>query len=88
MAFVGADVEQLNQLAAQLNNKANDIQNVISQLTSAINSVEWKGNDANKFRSDWQGQYVGQLKQVVSGLQTASQNAKRNAQEQATASGH
>lgn len=88
MAFVGADVEQLNQLAAQLNTKANDIQNVISQLTSAINSVEWKGNDANKFRSDWQGQYVGQLKQVVSGLQTASQNAKRNAQEQATASGH
>ncbi|CAM3656374.1 WXG100 family type VII secretion target [Mycobacterium frederiksbergense] len=87
MAMVGADVEQLNQLSAQLNNKANDIQNVISQLTSAINSVEWKGNDANRFRSDWQGQYVSQLKQVVSALQTASQNAKRNAQEQQTASG-
>ena len=87
MAMVGADVEQLNQLSAQLNNKANDIQNVISQLTSAINSVEWKGNDANRFRSDWQGQYVNQLKQVVSALQTASQNAKRNAQEQQTASG-
>ncbi|WP_234803583.1 WXG100 family type VII secretion target [Mycolicibacterium diernhoferi] len=85
--MVGADVEQLNQLSAQLNNKANDIQNVISQLTSAINSVEWKGNDANRFRSDWQGQYVSQLKQVVSALQTASQNAKRNAQEQQTASG-
>jgi uncharacterized protein YukE len=87
MALVGADVEQLNQLAAQLNNKANDIQNVISQLTSAINSVEWKGNDANRFRSDWQSQYVGQLKTVVSALQTASQNAKRNAQEQQSASG-
>lgn len=87
MAMVGADVEQLNQLSAQLNNKANDIQNVISQLTSAINSVEWKGNDANRFRSDWQGHHVGQLKQVVSALQTASQNAKRNAQEQQQASG-
>jgi len=86
MAMVGADVEQLNQLAAQLNNKANDIQNVISQLTSAINSVEWKGNDANRFRSDWQGQYVSQLKQVVNALQQASQNAKRNAQEQANVS--
>ncbi|MFV8228599.1 WXG100 family type VII secretion target [Mycolicibacterium fortuitum] len=88
MAMVGADVEQLNQLSAQLNNKANDIQSVISQLTSAINSVEWKGNDANRFRADWSGQYVGQLKQVVTALQTASQNAKRNAQEQQTASGN
>ncbi len=87
MAMVGADVEQLNQLSAQLNNKANDIQNVVSQLTSAINSVEWKGNDANQFRSDWEGQYVSQLKQVIDALQTASQNAKRNAQEQAQASG-
>jgi uncharacterized protein YukE len=87
MAMVGADVEQLNQLAAQLGNKANDIQNVITQLTTAINSVEWKGNDATRFRSEWEGQYVGQLKAVVSALQTASQNAKRNAQEQQQASG-
>lgn len=86
--MVGADVEQLNQLSAQLNNKANDIQNIISQLSSAINSVEWKGNDANRFRSDWTGQYTSQLKQVVSALQTASQAAKRNAQEQQQASGN
>lgn len=87
MAMVGADVEQLNQLSAQLNNKANDIQNVISQLTSAIDAVEWRGNDANRFRSDWKGQHVGQLKTVVTALQAASQAAKRNAQEQQSASG-
>lgn len=87
MAMYGADVEQLNQLSAQLNNKASDIQNVISQLSSAISSVQWQGPDANRFRSDWQGQHVAQLKQVVSALQNASQNAKRNAQEQQSASG-
>jgi uncharacterized protein YukE len=83
----GADIEQLQQLSTQLNTKASEIQNVISQLSSQISSVNWLGPDATKFKSDWQGQHVAQLKQVVSALQAASQNAKKNAQEQQTASG-
>jgi uncharacterized protein YukE len=87
MALFGADIEQVQQLSTQLNAKASDIQSIISQLSSAINSVSWVGPDAERFRSDWQGQHVAQLKQVVSALQTASQNARRNAQEQQSASG-
>lgn len=87
MALFGADIEQVQQLSTQLNAKASDIQSIISQLSSAINSVNWMGPDADRFRSDWQGQHVAQLKQVVSALQTASQNARRNAQEQQSASG-
>ena len=87
MALFGADIEQVQQLSTQLNAKASDIQSIISQLSSAINSVSGVGPDAERFRSDWQGQHVAQLKQVVSALQTASQNARRNAQEQQSASG-
>ena len=87
MALYGADIEQVQQLSNQLNAKANDIQGIVSQLSSAISSVNWLGPDADRFRSDWQGQHVAQLKQVISALQTASQNARRNAQEQQTASG-
>ena len=87
MAMYGADIEQLQQLSTQLNSKAGEIQNVISQLSSQISSVNWLGPDATKFKSDWQGQHVAQLKQVVSALQAASQNARKNAQEQQTASG-
>lgn len=86
MALYGQDIEQVKQLAAQLNSKASDIQNVISQLTSAVNSVEWRGPDAERFKSDWQGQHVPQLKQIVSALQTASQKASKNAAEQQQAS--
>lgn len=87
MALYGADIEQVQQLSNQLNAKANDIQSIVSQLSSAINSVNWLGPDADRFRSDWTGQHVAQLKQVITALQTASQNARRNAQEQQTASG-
>lgn len=86
MAVYGQDIEQVQQLASQLNAKADDIQNVISQLSSAVSSVHWMGPDADRFRSDWQSQHTAQLKAVVTALRTASQAAKRNAQEQQQAS--
>lgn len=86
MALFGQDIEQVRQLGTQLNSKASDIEGVISQLTSAVNSVQWMGPDAERFKSDWQGQHVPQLRQVVSALQKASQDASRNASEQQQAS--
>jgi hypothetical protein len=44
------------------------------------------GPDADRFRSDWSSQHTAKLKAVVSALQTASQAAKKNAQEQQQAS--
>lgn len=86
MAVYGQDIEQVQQLATQLNSKAEEIQSVISQLSSAISKVQWMGPDADRFRSDWQGQHTAKLKAVVDALRTASQTAKRNAQEQQQAS--
>ena len=50
MALYGADIEQVQQLSNQLNAKANDIQGIVSQLSSAISSVNWMGPDADRFR--------------------------------------
>ncbi|MDZ4234086.1 MAG: WXG100 family type VII secretion target [Dietzia sp.] len=86
MALFGQDIDQVRQLAAQLNAMAGDIESVISQLTSAVDSVQWMGPDAERFKSEWKGQHVPQLRQVVSALQAASQNASRNASEQQQAS--
>lgn len=86
MALYGQDIDQVRQLGTQLNSKASDIESVISQLTSAVNSVQWMGPDAERFKSDWEGQHVRQLRQVVSALQKASQDASRNATEQQQAS--
>lgn len=85
MAIYGADIAQLNQLASQLSSKASDLQNVVKTLSSTVQSVEWKGPDADKFRSDWTG-HVSQLNKIVSDLQAASQSAKKNAQQQEQAS--
>jgi uncharacterized protein YukE len=86
MALFGQDIEQVQQLSVQLNSKADEIQNVISALSSAVSSVQWMGPDAERFKSEWQSTHVSQLRQVVEALRTASQNARKNAQEQQTAS--
>ncbi|RDH77060.1 hypothetical protein DVS77_18470 [Mycolicibacterium moriokaense] len=87
MAYFGQDVEQVRQLAGQLNTRADDIARLISQLSSTVDSVDWRGPDAERFRSEWQGQHRTALNAVVSALHDASQSARRNAQDQQTASG-
>lgn len=87
MAFKGADTDQLRSLANKLNSEATNITNIVSQLTNAVNSVEWKGADATRFKSEWQSTHAPALKKVAGVLTTASTTAKKNASEQDSASG-
>lgn len=82
MAFFGQDIEQVRQLGTQLDSKASDIETAISQLTSAVQSVQWEGPDAKRFKSDWTSTHVPKLRQVIQALRDASQSAKRNADQQ------
>lgn len=82
MAVWGQDIGEVRQLANQLTTKAEEIQGIMTQLNSRINQVHWTGPDADKFKSDWNGQHVSQLKTVISVLKDAGQRAQRNASEQ------
>ena len=41
MAFVGMDVEQVQNLSRQLDQKATDIDNIISTLNSTMQATDW-----------------------------------------------
>lgn len=86
MAYLGQDTDQVRRLAKQLDGNANDINILISQLTSAVQAVDWKGSDAQQFISDWNGTHVPGLKKVASALTAAAAAANRNAAEQESAS--
>ena len=88
MALTGMDIEAVRQLAQLLNQKSNDINDIMQQLNSQIqnSSSIWIGNDAEQFRNDWQSSHVPALNQVVQGLQDASQRANQNASQQEQAS--
>ena len=86
MAFIVNDPGQLRNLAAQLNGNADQIQNILTQLTSQLNNVQWQGADAARFRSEWTGQHTAQLRSVINALHDASRTATTNASQQETAS--
>ncbi|WP_395245242.1 WXG100 family type VII secretion target [Agromyces sp. MMS24-K17] len=86
MAVWGLDVQQVRQLSSQLNNKAGEIESILSTLTNALSNTQWEGPDATHFRNEWSGQHSSSLRQVVQALRDAAQRASQNAAQQEQAS--
>jgi uncharacterized protein YukE len=86
MAMLGADVEALRNLGSRLNTGSTEIQNQKNQLNNALRGVEWRGNDANQFRNQWETEHLPALDRVARALEEAGRHANRNAQEQEEAS--
>ncbi|GAA4831824.1 hypothetical protein GCM10023221_04620 [Luteimicrobium xylanilyticum] len=80
--MIGLDVEQVNALGDKLNHGAQEIKELVQKLNAALNGVQWKGTDGDKFRDEWHHQHVTQLNKVADALQHAGQTAKKNAQNQ------
>lgn len=84
--FYGADVAQLRQLAKDMANAANRLNHLGQQLGGSITSSPWKGDDAERFRSDWNSSHSTVLRAAADGIQTGSKALLRNADEQDKAS--
>lgn len=82
MAMWGLDIQQVRQLSSQLNQKAGDIENILTSLTQALSGTQWEGPDATSFRNDWSGQHTAALRQVIQALRDASAKAQQNANAQ------
>lgn len=86
MSFTGMDISQVQSLAQQFQSKAEEIETIMSTLTSALGGAQWVGPDRQRFESEWNGQYCSALRNVAEGLRSAAQTATQNAQQQEQAS--
>jgi len=86
MALVGADVEQLRTLARTLSQAADELERMSTEVSNRLTSTQWHGPDADHYQSQWQGQSIAQIRNVVSALRSASDSATRNADAQEQAS--
>lgn len=84
--FTGMDIPAVRTLAKQLKGRADEIQTISQQLTSQLESTIWRGPDREQFQGEWNGRYRQALHTVVQGLEQASLDARRNANEQEQAS--
>ena len=83
----GADVEQLRALATQLTRGADRLESTANTLHSLVNgNTQWRGADAERFRSQWNGASAGALRAAAEKLREADKILRRNADEQDNAS--
>lgn len=87
MAMVGADVDQLRGLARSLTQAADRLEAMAGEVNSRLGSTPWQGQDAQQFRSQWQGESLALVRAVVNALRAAAAETERNANEQEQASG-
>ncbi|WP_240793712.1 MULTISPECIES: WXG100 family type VII secretion target [unclassified Arthrobacter] len=83
----GADAAQLRTLARQFSSTADLLLQQSTQLSSQINNnPAWKGQDAEHFRSDWNGNHRALLQKTAARLKQESKLLLTNAEEQENAS--
>lgn len=83
----GADVAELRTLAQQFGKASDTLLNQSTDLSNQINNnPSWKGQDAARFRSDWNGSHRALIQQAAFALKQESKKLLENANEQEKAS--
>lgn len=80
MAQLGADIEGMQQLHGQLKQRSGEVSRLRSDLTGMVNNTWWKGPAADRFRSEWNGQYSSSLQKLEQLLNELGQEVQRRKQ--------
>ncbi|MFF1831605.1 hypothetical protein [Paenarthrobacter sp. NPDC058040] len=85
--LIGADIGGLRRLSQVMDADAEKITNLQRQLTSLIQDGHyWRGNDADRFRSQWNSDLAQRLGAAAACLRANAKALRRNAAEQELAS--
>lgn len=84
--MIGADPNELRNLAAQMRGAADELDGHSSALTSLLGSVDWVGDFASRFLSSWSGGHRVRLQSTSQFIRDAASELERNADEQVNAS--
>jgi len=87
MAQLGLDPEQMDALATKMTNEASTISDIVTQITSQVNSTWWQGPDAERFKGEWEGTHSSALRNAADALDQVAQLVRSEAQQQRQVSG-
>ena len=83
----GGNIDEMNKMADELRNVATEVEALAKELTSVIHAFWWKGPDADRFRSEWDGTHQPSLGRLGSALLGAQDDVRRQADDQRRTSG-
>lgn len=87
MSLRGADIDQLVTLNQTFSEKGGQVESVTAQISSVLGATNWSGPGADKFRDQWNGEFVPALNRLREALGEAGSavESRRQAIEAATA---
>lgn len=74
---LGGDIDAMTQLQNQLRQRSSEVQQLQTQLTNMISNTWWEGPAANRFKSEWNGQYKSSLQNLERLLDDLGQEVQR-----------
>lgn len=83
---LGMIPEEVDELATQLDNKAGDLDTVLTTLTTKLQGTTWVGTDYNRFEEQWTGTIAQNLRNAAEQMRTAASAAREDAENQRIAS--
>ena len=85
--ILGANPEELDQLAARVSQRADAYERAHQQITYWLNRLSWQGPEAHRFRASYRSSMGPQLVDAASALRDAASSLRSQAaQQQATSS--
>lgn len=85
--MLGADPEELDRVARQIGAWASLLAQYRLTLNVQLHSAPWYGQEADRFRSEWNSRLAPSLAATSDALHTASAALRHNAEQQRNASG-
>ena len=69
LSMVGGSLEQMQALEHQFASDAQAVGDLQRRITAAVSNTTWTGPAADRFRSEWNGTFVGALSRLQEALQ-------------------
>jgi uncharacterized protein YukE len=87
MTMVGGNLEQLRMLEHQFTADAETVGDLQRRVTATLTNTTWTGPAADRFRQEWNGNFVGALTRLQEALadNAAVVRSRTQAIQQATA---
>lgn len=87
MTWRGMDTEPVQTLSADLRDAAARVQELATRLQSRLGETDWIGQDATRFRDDWESRLRLMLEEADAALAAAAAIADTHVRNQTAASG-
>ena len=78
MAQIGAEIDQLTALKGVFDRQSVNVSELVSAVDSQVAGTFWVGPAADRFKSQWEGEFKRVLRSLQSSLAEAGAEVARN----------